>query len=322
MRKVKLASVRQRSRTQATDHEYLPYCALFERGDSDAMFYPTGVEVPESCLRLADVVQELMFELEGVRAAMDDNHDLCLVLLMRTNWTPRAAAVTDLKDLKKSAKSLLKLVAGKGTDSVGPKPLMSPRNSKPGQLFGKVLLVEDVSLAHTLRDRWFLPSGATDPILQQVSVSHRDLSERGNLKSAIRASLARTPPKYVDIRSTLTRLDDTFRSEVGQTLEAPLNAHARSLPHETYEDKKELAKWVNAELRRFGLAIRCPKTGRPAHLVGNAGGQPGVGRFQLEIFEPTGERRQTVSSVQMPNLELIADSLEHHRSSPHGGRSR
>ena len=51
-----------------------------------------------------------------------------------------------------------------------------------------------------------------------------------------------------------------------------------------------LAKWVNAELRKLGLALVCPKTRRPAILLADPGGVPGVGRFQFQSETPEGRR--------------------------------
>ena len=92
-------------------------------------------------------------------------------------------------------------------------------------------------------------------------------------------------------------------------LEAAINAEAKLHPQETYEDKKALAKWVNAELRAFGLAIKNPDGGKPCFIMGNPGGKPGFGRFLFEYTDDSGKRHHPLTSVTLPHLELVPEDL-------------
>jgi hypothetical protein len=114
---------------------------------------------------------------------------------------------------------------------------------------------------------------------------------------------------YAQLREELAAHSDASRKKIAAVLEPALNAKAAMLPHATYDEKKTLAKWANAELRRFGLAIRCPRTGKACLLMGNPGGQPGKGRFVLEYTDESGKRHHPFTSVTLPHLELTLDDL-------------
>jgi hypothetical protein len=102
---------------------------------------------------------------------------------------------------------------------------------------------------------------------------------------------------------------DAVRGAIAEVLEPALNLEAAHRPHETYEQKKDLAKWVSAQLRRFGLAVQCPRTGKPCRFMANPGGQPGVGRFLLEYTDETGRRQHPFTSVALPQMSLMPDDL-------------
>ena len=78
------------------------------------------------------------------------------------------------------------------------------------------------------------------------------------------------------------------------------------MPAASYDDKRALARWVNAELRRFGLAIVCPKSRRPSVLLADPGGAPGTGHFQFQSESPEGRKVRAFSSAALPRLELTA----------------
>jgi len=131
--------------------------------------------------------------------------------------------------------------------------------------------------------------------------------ERRSLREVIEAVVKALPVEYPKRRAELARLNDEFREHLARALEPSLNAELSLLPQASYEDKKTLAKWVNAELRQIGLAIRCPKTGKPCHILANKGHDPVRGRFQLEYTDIDGQRRRTVSSAELPALALMPD---------------
>ena len=120
-------------------------------------------------------------------------------------------------------------------------------------------------------------------------------------------ALSPSPADYDGIARHLDEAGRGFRRAVAERLEPALNDHLKGLPQASYGEKQELARWVNAELRRFGLAIRCPKTGLPAILIADPGDDPARGRFQLDVITAAGRNKRTVSSVQLPHLALTAD---------------
>jgi len=115
------------------------------------------------------------------------------------------------------------------------------------------------------------------------------------------------------------------RSAIAQSMEPLLNEHMARLPQASCSEKQALAKWVNAELRELGLAIRCPKTGTPAYLMGSPVLPDQAGRFQLEIRqENSGRRHRTLSSVTLPHLTLMAEDPRRKLGieEPRSGRER
>ncbi len=144
----------------------------------------------------------------------------------------------------------------------------------------------------------------------------------GEFNQRVAIKLSELPLDFAARREALRELHGAVRTAFASSFEAVLNAHAATLPQQTYEDKKTLAKWVNAELRELGLTIRCPRTGQPALLRGHPGGVAGVGRFHLEITDSAGVQRRTVTSVTLPELQLQPDDLTRAPYGERGSRSR
>lgn len=135
-------------------------------------------------------------------------------------------------------------------------------------------------------------------------------------------SIDALPSDYHVRREALSALEAAARAAIGHALESAMNAHAATLPQSTYDEKKALARWVNHELREFRLALKCPKTGLPATLVGHPGWDPAVGRFQFEVVEKGRRPRRTFSSVTLPPLELLAEAPERSPTGPSEGPAR
>jgi hypothetical protein len=110
---------------------------------------------------------------------------------------------------------------------------------------------------------------------------------------------------YAELAQNLEGLNHDFRREMAARLEPALNAHVQAMPHDTYDEKRILVKWVNDELRRFDLAVKCPKTGSSGLLHADPGNHPEIGRFQIEIKGDDGKRRRTVNSPELFHLELM-----------------
>lgn len=126
------------------------------------------------------------------------------------------------------------------------------------------------------------------------------------------------PNDFDTQRTKLRERAIAFRGVIAEVLEPLLNERAASMPQDTYEQKKIVSKWINTELHELGLAIRCPKTGQPAHCLANPGGTPGVGRFHLETVDTKGKRHRTVTAVKLPTLSLMPEDFTR---APYGSRS-
>jgi hypothetical protein len=149
-----------------------------------------------------------------------------------------------------------------------------------------------------------------------------DRGGRTGWSAALKEALGDLPAEYDALRDSLGKMSEVFRVSLAEKLEPALNARAATMPQETYEDKKTLAKWINAELRRLGLAIKDPKTGKPCHLVGDSGNKPGIGRFMLNYTEDAGKLVHTVTSVTLPPLTLMPDDLSRAPYGERGGKVR
>ncbi len=142
------------------------------------------------------------------------------------------------------------------------------------------------------------------------------------LNEAIDKLVVSLPTDFASRRTSLLRLHDHVRSVIGRSFESALNEKAASLPQDTYEDKKKLAKWVNAQLRELGLTIKCPKTGESCLLLANAGHDPSIGRFHLEYTDSEGGKHRTVTSTTLPHLEPMVNDLARANYAERSGHRR
>jgi len=96
-----------------------------------------------------------------------------------------------------------------------------------------------------------------------------------------------------------------WQEVAGQVL-ATLKNRLLSMPHETYDDKKKLTAWVNAELGRVGLAVKCPSTGRPSILVAGSS-RSTESRI---LVQHKGDNGKSVRSFSTKELATLLDKLE------------
>lgn len=130
---------------------------------------------------------------------------------------------------------------------------------------------------------------------------------------------ATEPTEYPAFFDHLLALAVAVREELAARLSSRLAAQVRAMPHETYAEKQELAKWVNGQLRQLGLAVRCPKTGRPAILLADHGPDPEKGRFQVQTVH---DRKRTLSSVGLPEfIPMPADLRQDYVKTPRKKKS-
>lgn len=89
---------------------------------------------------------------------------------------------------------------------------------------------------------------------------------------------------------------------MGEALQRSLNEHLSRQPQSSMDDRRALAAEVNRCLRSLSLAIKCPRTGRPAILVVDTadGDHADVSRFRLQITDDLGKRRRTLTDINLP----------------------
>ena len=104
--------------------------------------------------------------------------------------------------------------------------------------------------------------------------------------------------------AAIISVNAAFRKEIAEAVAPALNAEVRAMPHADLDGKKAVCDFVNGELERLGLAVKCPKTGLPAKLKGNPGNRPEIGRFAFEVYID-GNRERSAYSDKLPELQLI-----------------
>ena len=187
--------------------------------------------------------------------------------------------------------------------SIGWKALPTGKQDGSKLLHKSKIVRYKYNIQHTITDR---PLPSPGPLHLPAIDPHENTPE-GGVGTKIDALLAviSTESSYLDQASRFAELNHRFKQQVASRLQPKLNAHVQEMPRETYEDKKAIGDWVNAELEKFGLALRCPKTGLPAQLKGDPGNWPKIGRFQFQVVTGTGRPKRTVSTDTLPVLELI-----------------
>ena len=137
------------------------------------------------------------------------------------------------------------------------------------------------------------------------------------LEEKIKELTAGLPADYDGLSAALTEIHHAYRQNLADSLTPALTVKIQEKPHAGYEDKKELAKFVNAELRKYGLTIKCPKTGRPASLGADPGNHPAEGRFHLLTEAEDGKKVRTLNTPQLSTLlegfELMPDDPDRKR---------
>jgi hypothetical protein len=104
------------------------------------------------------------------------------------------------------------------------------------------------------------------------------------------------------------QLERDYRLALAKMLQPLLNKELSARPQETYSEKQALATWVNRRLKEIGLAIKCPKTGKPAIVLADVKhGGSDVSRFRIEIRDDAGKKVRTFTSRALPELNLMED---------------
>src|SRR6266404_7723028 len=96
-------------------------------------------------------------------------------------------------------------------------------------------------------------------------------SEQQQMVSCVRELISSSGQSYDDLRERWFQVSSLIHAQLAQAVQPRLSERVITMPQSTYREKQALALWFNAELRYWGLALRCPKTGQPSMLQVNPG---------------------------------------------------
>lgn len=277
--------------------------------ERDATFRP-NLQNRLACIDAAAIAfVELTAETEMLESDERTGGAAWPLLRLEGCWEPWDRGVRAPDVIKRRLRVLLKAAVanvGRWTEAVA---LLAAADQRHGHLRGSVIVLAEEEAGHWER---------MEDKEKDDSVEHEALKgSASEWRSALRHALAATPDEYRSRHKALAAASVTFRLELARALEPALNAAAAAMPQESYEDKKALARWLNAELRTLGLALRDEVTGRPCLLVGDPGNRPGLGRFVLDYLDD-GRRVHAWTSVTLPPLRIMPDDLSR---APYGSRS-
>lgn len=117
------------------------------------------------------------------------------------------------------------------------------------------------------------------------------------------------PPDYQNAAETAAKIRHHFHELMAAAIQVRLNEYVKTIPQETLEEKRDAASWINSELRKLGLAMKCPTTGNPGILVADYRGrdEDSTSRFRIASRETTGHRTRGASSSKIESMELMPD---------------
>lgn len=222
----------------------------------------------------------------------------------RVGWL--AAALTLGSD---AVRAFEEIVAVGGFDLLASEAISKPESMPLVLTDGKSIARLRVFPSRGSAEEWIERVQAEPLNFEEQFVGRQVRSDFTGIRSELQKLIGSTPQSYDAQRNALLGVGKLMQAEAAGVLQPLLNEHVKTLPQHTYEEKKSVAKWLNAELRQLGLALRCPKTTKPAFLVAHPGGQPGFGRFHLEVSGPDGKPHRTVTSAALPVLELMPDPV-------------
>jgi hypothetical protein len=143
----------------------------------------------------------------------------------------------------------------------------------------------------------------------ELVVEHQNNEKRSPVLNSVRGFVSSWLSNHSDVDFPGI-LDDIHvvqlaALEVLATDLAPrINAYVAGEPQATVEEKRILAKRVNAELRSLGLGIECPSTGLVAHISVDHGKNAKNGRFRFLVLDEAGHMSCHSTAAVLPELKL------------------
>jgi hypothetical protein len=135
-----------------------------------------------------------------------------------------------------------------------------------------------------------------------------DPESQKRLERVIKLLQARGTGDYEQVAMQLREARELFHEEIARSVQKSLNEHLSNMPQKTLKEKQELAKWLNAECRFLGVAVKDP-SGQAAFLRANPRfkDKEGTGRFQVCVLEGQAVRA-TATSKELVALEFVGNA--------------
>jgi hypothetical protein len=106
----------------------------------------------------------------------------------------------------------------------------------------------------------------------------------------------------------LQSLRRAFYLVLAKQAEPALNTAAAGRPHETSEERRELAAWVNKTVRDLGLALIYPEAANEAAILlaeASGRGQQREQKFRFQSRSRAGGRIRSSMNWELPELRLM-----------------
>jgi len=130
----------------------------------------------------------------------------------------------------------------------------------------------------------------------------------GKRPDFLAALLATVPANaaYEEQAAQLEGLKHEVNGRIRDRVDAIIRDRLKAETADTYAQKLEITRWLNAELRRFDLSITSEKVGGAASLAADPGGKGREGRFQVK-GKAKGENGKFAYFTTQSLSELLAN---------------
>ena len=132
-------------------------------------------------------------------------------------------------------------------------------------------------------------------------------ADEQELRKVVRRIIENGPSEFDSCAKRARAVKSVVASEIATCIEPALNEKAETMPQDTLSEKRDLAAWVNHELRQLGLAIQCDPSGMAGILVAMPGRRDDDegSRFRVEARDTEGHKSQSSSLGWVPRLALV-----------------
>ena len=146
--------------------------------------------------------------------------------------------------------------------------------------------------------------------IKQGRIVPEDAERHGKRSRRVTAEqeATRAAKEQLDLLEALPSIQSVFTAEeqhrraVAQQVAPILSQFLKEAPQETLFQKQVVCRMVNFFLKKLGLAIECPRTGKASILRADRGREAREGRFQIVNSAQNGKQIPTVSSADLAKL--------------------